>query len=225
MMPAADEAIVVADGARWRAWLDVHENTSDGVWLVLAKKGVTEPTALSYAEALDEALCSGWIDGQRRSRDKATFVQRFTPRRRRSMWSRRNVDHIARLDRSGRLRDRGRGEVDLAKSDGRWERAYAGPATAEVPRELVAALDRRPELRRSYEQLPRSEQYALLHPVLTAPGPEVAVRRADRVIAHLERVDPAQADPGSSGPRPRTARTPQTVAAKPPSTLTVQPLT
>src|SRR6187397_2305141 len=99
-----DDVTVVPDVAAWRDFLDSSEDTSDGVWLVLAKKGVTEPTSLTYAEALDEALCSAWIDGQKRSRDAATFLQRFTPRRPRSMWSARNVEHIARLDAEARIR-------------------------------------------------------------------------------------------------------------------------
>ncbi|MBD3778267.1 MAG: hypothetical protein IE923_03250, partial [Micrococcales bacterium] len=133
--------MTVPDVAAWRAWLDAHEADSDGVWLVLAKKGVTDPTSLTYAEALDEALCSGWIDGQRRGGDATTFRQRFVPRRARSLWSQRNVQHVARLVAEGRMRERGQAEVDRARADGRWERAYAGQASAEVPADLLAALD------------------------------------------------------------------------------------
>ncbi len=107
--------LCVTDAAAWRAWLDANEDASDGVWLVLAKKGTTDPTSLRYDEALDEALCSGWIDGQKRSRDATTFLQRFTPRRARSMWSLRNTEHIARLEADGRMRPRGRTEVDKAQ--------------------------------------------------------------------------------------------------------------
>ena len=114
--------LTVADVARWRAWLDANESTSDGVWLVLAKKGTTEPTSLTYAEALDEALCSGWIDGRKQARDAATFRQHFTPRRARSMWSTRNVDIVARLIAEGRMRPRGadeyRGEKVLTARGG-----------------------------------------------------------------------------------------------------------
>src|SRR5699024_2357029 len=124
---------IVADVTAWRAWLDTHEQQQEGVWLMLAKKGTIEPTTLTYAQALDEALCSGWIDGQKRSFDAATFLQRFTPRRPRSIWSARNVEHVARLQAEGRMRDRGLAEVAAAQADGRWERAYAGQATALVP--------------------------------------------------------------------------------------------
>ena len=97
-MPGDVPQLTVADALAWRAWLDAHEEADIAVWLVLAKKGVMTPTSLTYAEALDEALCSGWIDGQKRSRDSATFLQRFTPRRARSMWSARNVEYVARLE-------------------------------------------------------------------------------------------------------------------------------
>jgi uncharacterized protein YdeI (YjbR/CyaY-like superfamily) len=138
------EPFVVADAAAWRAWLDQHEDDSDGVWLALAKKGTTGPTTLTYAQALDEALCSGWIDGQKRSNDAATFLQRFTPRRRASLWSERNIGLVAALVAEGRMRSRGLAEVDRAKADGRWDRAYAGSATATVPDDLAAALDTAP---------------------------------------------------------------------------------
>ncbi|MDX2376166.1 YdeI/OmpD-associated family protein [Microbacterium sp. LRZ72] len=176
----------VADVGAWRRWLDAHEHSSDGVWLVLAKKGTTEPTSLTYAEALDEALCSGWIDGQRRTRDAATYVQRFTPRRARSMWSLRNVDHIARLADAGRLRPRGQVEVDRARSDGRWERAYAGPATAEAPAELTRALDASPVARERFAALSSSARYSILHPLLTAASPETLTARVTRAVASLE---------------------------------------
>jgi uncharacterized protein YdeI (YjbR/CyaY-like superfamily) len=177
----------VADAAAWRAWLDAHEDESDGVWLVLAKKGVTDPTSLTYAEALDEALCSGWIDGQRRAGDAMTFVQRFVPRRARSLWSRRNIEHVARLEAEGRLRPRGRAEVARAQADGRWERAYAGPATALPPAELLAALDAVPGARDRFEALSGQARYSVLHPVLTAATDETRRRRIERAVERLGR--------------------------------------
>ncbi len=126
-MPEAPE-LIVDDAARWRSWLDTHEDTSDGVWLVLAKKGTTSPTSLTYAQALDEALCSGWIDGRKQSRDAATFRQHFTPRRARSMWSKRNVDHVARLTDEGRMRPRGADEIARAHA------TAAGSARTRAPR-------------------------------------------------------------------------------------------
>ncbi len=180
-----DDPLVVRDAAAWRAWLDAHEHEPHGVWLVLAKKGTVEPTSLTYAEALDEALCSGWIDGQKRSRDAATFLQRFTPRRPRSIWSQRNVEHVARLVADGRMRARGHAEVSLARADGRWDRAYAGSAGAEVPADLLAALDGVPAARAAFDALDRQARYSVLHPLMVAATPEVRARRIARAVARL----------------------------------------
>jgi uncharacterized protein YdeI (YjbR/CyaY-like superfamily) len=118
----ADEAVelIVADAAGWRAWLEAHVGERAGVWLVLAKKGTTTPTRVTYDEALDEALAHGWIDGLVGRRDDATYRQRFTPRRRRSNWSTRNVERVERLSREGRMHASGIAEVERAKADGRW---------------------------------------------------------------------------------------------------------
>lgn len=120
MSTESQPLLTVKDVTAWRAWLDANEHTSDGVWLVLAKKGTVEPTSLSYAEALDEALCSGWIDGQKKSFDSVVFLQRFTPRRKRSIWSLRKTGIVEQLIAQGRMRERGMSEIELAKADGRW---------------------------------------------------------------------------------------------------------
>ena len=175
----------MADAAAWRRWLDAEESSSDGVWLVLAKKGTTTPTSLTYAEALDEALCSGWIDGQKRARDATTFIQRFTPRRSRSIWSARNVDHIARLEAERRMRPRGHAEVAAAKADGRWERAYQGSADAVVPDDLAAALAASPESAERLEALTRAQRYSILHPLMVAATPETRARRLQKALERL----------------------------------------
>lgn len=184
-MPAEQPVLVVADVAAWRAWLDAHEAGADGVWLVLARKGTVDPTSLTYAQALDEALCSGWIDGQKRRGDEATFLQRFTPRRTRSLWSQRNIEHVARLVAEGRMRPSGQAEVDRARADGRWDRAYAGSATAEAPADLLAALDAAPGARERYDALNRQERYSVLHPVMTAPSEATRAARIARAVAAL----------------------------------------
>jgi uncharacterized protein YdeI (YjbR/CyaY-like superfamily) len=115
--------LTVADAKAWRSWLGEHHGEQAGVWLRLAKKGTTEPTNLTYAAALEEALCYGWIDGQGRRGDDLTYWQRFTPRRKRSQWSQTNVTRIAELTRSGRMHASGLAEVDRAKADGRWDAA------------------------------------------------------------------------------------------------------
>ncbi|AYA23412.1 hypothetical protein C6369_001860 [Rhodococcus rhodochrous] len=179
------DPLCVADAAHWRAWLDTHEDGSDGVWLVLARKSVTAPTSLTYQEALEEALCSGWIDGQRRGRDDQTFLQRFTPRRARSMWSQRNVGLVSTLVAVGRMRPRGEAEIARARADGRWDRAYAGPAAAEPPPDLLAALAAEPGTGAAFEQLSRTERYQVLHPILTAADDAVRAARIARAVARL----------------------------------------
>ncbi|WP_430869205.1 YdeI/OmpD-associated family protein [Demequina aurantiaca] len=179
------DAHVVADAAAWRAWLDDNEATSDGVWLVLAKKGTERPTSLRYDQALEEALCSGWIDGQRRSRDATTFLQRFTPRRKASLWSQRNVGLVADLAEQGRMRELGRSEIDRAKGDGRWERAYAGPATIQPPAELLAALESSPVAESAFDALSKSERFAVIHPLVTAPNEATRDRRIAKALLRL----------------------------------------
>lgn len=187
MTPIVPEPFVVADAAAWREWLDRHEDDSDGVWLVLAKKGTTEPTTLSYAEALDEALCSGWIDGQKRSLDAATFLQRFTPRRKASLWSERNIGLVAALTAEGRMRPRGQAEIDRAQADGRWERAYAGASSAQVPDDLAAALSVSPAAAELFAALNGTNRYAVLHRIMTASNATTRANRLERLVAMLER--------------------------------------
>lgn len=184
-MTADIELFLVADATAWRAWLDENEHTHDGVWLLLAKKGTSEPTNLTYDQALEEALCSGWIDGQKRSHDAATFIQRFTPRRRRSVWSQRNVGIVAELIDQGRMRDRGHEEIRAAQSDGRWERAYAGSGTAEVPTELLAAFESAPRARERFATLKSAERYSLIWPIMTAT-PAQREARVAKAMSQLQ---------------------------------------
>ncbi|PZF61512.1 hypothetical protein DEI81_10720 [Curtobacterium sp. MCBD17_013] len=179
--------LVVPDVATWRAWLDAHEDDPDGVWLVLAKKGTVDPTSLTYDQALDEALCSGWIDGQKRGNDAATFLQRFTPRRRASLWSQRNIGLVAALTAQGRMRPRGQAEVDRAQADGRWASAYAGSAAIAEPEDLTAALAASPAAAERFATLNRQNRYAVLHRVTTAPSPTARANRLAKLVAMLER--------------------------------------
>jgi uncharacterized protein YdeI (YjbR/CyaY-like superfamily) len=187
-MPAAvHDLLTVPDRAAWRAWLDGHEESSDGVWLVLAKKGTTDPTSLTYAEALDEALCSGWIDGQTASIDERVFRRRFTPRRKASLWSERNIGLVATLTAEGRMRPAGIREVERAQADGRWERAYAGQASAAEPEDLLAALAASPASAATFATLSKVNRYAVIHRVTTAPNPTVRANRLAKLVAMLER--------------------------------------
>ena len=186
-MAEEPETLVVADAAAWRAWLDEHEDEQDGVWLLLAKKGTTSPTSLTYVQAVEEALCSGWIDGQAKSLDDRTYRQRFTPRRKASLWSQRNIVRVERLVAAGRMRPRGQAEIDRARADGRWDRAYPGPATAEVPEDLAAALAASPVASEAFAGLDGRNRYAVLHRVLTAPSPASRSNRVAKLVAMLER--------------------------------------
>jgi uncharacterized protein YdeI (YjbR/CyaY-like superfamily) len=181
------DELILPDAAAWRAWLDAHHGEQGGVWLVLAKKGTTDPTTLTYDGALEEALCFGWIDGQGRRRDDATSLQRFTPRRSRSSWSKRNVGIAERLIDEGRMHPAGLAEVERAKSDGRWEAAYAGPATIDVPPELAAALAAEPKARAMFEILTSQNRYAVLYRITTAKRAETRTRRIEQFVAMLAR--------------------------------------
>jgi uncharacterized protein YdeI (YjbR/CyaY-like superfamily) len=184
-MAEALPELTVADAKAWRAWLEAHHGETGGVWLTLAKKGTTEPTSLRYVEAVEEALCFGWIDGQARSGDGATYSQRYTPRRAQSRWSQRNVERIARLEAEGRMHPAGRAEVDRAKADGRWDAAYAGPATIEVPADLIAALAREPRAQAMFEILDSRNRFAVLYQVETAKRADTRARRIERFVAML----------------------------------------
>jgi uncharacterized protein YdeI (YjbR/CyaY-like superfamily) len=178
--------LLVADGASWRAWLHAHHQGS-GVWLVLARKNVTEPTRLTYDEALEEALCHGWIDGQVGRRDERTYRQRFTPRRARSSWSKRNVGIVERLLADRRMHPAGLAAVDAAKADGRWESAYMGQASIEVPADLDAALAAQPSAAAMFETLTRQNRYAVLYRIHEAKRSDTRARRIERFVAMLAR--------------------------------------
>jgi uncharacterized protein YdeI (YjbR/CyaY-like superfamily) len=178
--------LLVPDAAAWRAWLADNHASSPGVWLVLTKKG-GQVTELDYAAALDEALCFGWIDGQLSRRDEGSVRQRFTPRRPKSAWSRRNVEHIARLGAEGRLTPAGQAAVDAAKADGRWEAAYAGAAAAEMPADLAAALAANQQAQAMWDVLTSQNRYAITYRLGQVKRPETRARRIAEFVAMLER--------------------------------------
>ena len=179
--------LVVADAPAWRAWLHEHHTQPTGVWLVLAKKGTTDPTSLSYQQALREALCYGWIDGQAGRRDDTTHRQRFTPRRLRSPWSQRNVGIIAELEAEGLMQPAGIAEVERAKADGRWDAAYAGQADMQVPPDLHAALAAEPRAQAMFDILTKGNRFAILYRIHEAKRPETRARRIDQFVAMLTR--------------------------------------
>jgi uncharacterized protein YdeI (YjbR/CyaY-like superfamily) len=177
--------LVVRNATAWRAWLAKHHADPAGVRLVLAKKGTMKPTSLTYPEAVEEALCHGWIDGQGGRRDELTFRVRFTPRRRRSAWSKRNTDIAERLLRDGRMHPAGVAEMDRAKADGRWDAAYAGSAGIEVPADLASALAAAPKALAMFETLNRLNRYAVLYRITTAKRADTRSRRIEQFVAML----------------------------------------
>ncbi|HET7465126.1 MAG TPA: YdeI/OmpD-associated family protein [Candidatus Dormibacteraeota bacterium] len=179
------DELLVKDVTAWRKWLRANHAQWDGVWVVLAKKGTTTPTRLTYDEALEEALCHGWIDGQARGRDATTRLQRWTPRRKRSKWSKRNMEIAERLVKERRMQPAGLAEMERAKADGRWAAAYAGPGTIDVPDDLVAALAKRPRAKAMFQVLSSRNRYAVLYRIHDAKRPETRARRIQQFVEML----------------------------------------
>jgi uncharacterized protein YdeI (YjbR/CyaY-like superfamily) len=170
----------------WEAWLDAEHAGSDGVWLKFAKKGSGVETVV-YAEALEVALCYGWIDSQVKTLDERFYLQKFTPRRAKSKWSRINRDKIEELTKQGRMKPAGLEQVELAKADGRWEAASAPPSSMEVPDDLRAALDASPKAAEFWAGLNKSNRFAILYQLQDAKKPETRARRLEKFVGMLER--------------------------------------
>ena len=164
------------------AWLTVEHDRAAGLFLRIAKKSSGIPS-ITAAEAVEVALCHGWIDGRGDRVDDDWFTVRYTPRRPRSVWSQKNVDTVARLIADGRMRPAGMAAVEAARADGRWERAYAGPATMTVPDDLAAALAAEPAARQAFDALDGTNRYAVLWRVHTAATPRT---RANRIAACVQ---------------------------------------
>lgn len=178
------ESLQFATGAAWRAWLEANHDTSSGVWLLIAKKGSATKT-VSYDSAVDEALCFGWIDGQKAKLDDDFYLQRFTRRTKRSPWSKINTERVSRLMNESRMTDAGVREVELAKADGRWDRSYAGQASAAVPDDLQAALDASPAAAALFAELDRANRYAILYRIGAVKKPETRARKIAEFVADL----------------------------------------
>ncbi|RDZ28104.1 YdeI/OmpD-associated family protein [Lysobacter silvisoli] len=174
-----------ADADAWERWLVAHPR-APGLWLKIAKKG-QGVSSVSYTEALDVALCHGWIDGLKRSCDERYFLQRFTPRRPRSVWSKINIGKVEALTAAGRMRPAGLREVEAAQADGRWQAAYDSSSTIEVPEDLAAAFKKNAKAKRFFEQLDRTNRYAVLWRVQTAKKPETRAARIEKLVAMLGR--------------------------------------
>lgn len=170
----------------FESWLRKNHASSDGVWLLIARPGAEEPT-VTYSQAVEVALCFGWIDGQKKALDGQHWLQRFTPRRASSLWSKTNRAKAEALVESGRMQPSGMAEIDRAKANGRWEAAYDGARTAVAPPDLQAALDAQPEARTFFAQLDAANRYSILWRVQTAKRPETRARRIETLVAMLAR--------------------------------------
>lgn len=171
--------------AAWEKWLATHGD-APGVWVQIAKKD-SGKISISQNEAIEGALCHGWIDGQKRALDDSFYLLRFTPRRPRSVWSKINIAKVEQLIASGRMQPSGMREVEVAKADGRWDAAYEGSSRMEVPRELADALATDARAQRFFEQLDRANRYAFCWRVHTAKKPETRRARAEKFVAMMAR--------------------------------------
>lgn len=169
----------------WRAWLGANHATTDGVWLRMYKKA-SGVASVTYAQALDDALCYGWIDGQSKSFDDVSFIQKFTPRRARSMWSKRNVEYVARLEAEGLMTPAGLAEVERAKADGRWQAAYDRPTEMVIPEDFLAAVAKNKKALATYETLKKTSLFTIGFKLQTAKKPETRANRMAAIIKLLE---------------------------------------
>jgi uncharacterized protein YdeI (YjbR/CyaY-like superfamily) len=173
-----------ADAGAWEAWLEAEHAGSDGVEMKIARKG-SGVTTVTAAEALEVALCFGWIDGRAKSLDEKHFLQRYTPRRSRSIWSQVNREKVQALIDAGRMRPSGLAEIERAKADGRWDAAYAPPSRATVPPDLQAALDADERAATAFAGLDSRNRYAILHRLATAKRPDTRARRLETFVEML----------------------------------------
>ena len=185
-MPDDLPIILFASGAELEAWLEAEHAESEGIWLKIAKKG-SGVGSVSYAEAVELGLCFGWIDGQGKRFDDRHYLQRFTPRRPRSKWSRLNRDRVEALVAAGRMRPSGLAAVEAARADGRWDAAYEPPSTAEVPPDLERELARDRSAREAFEALDGANRYAIIYRLNEAKRPETRERRLQKFVEMLRR--------------------------------------
>ena len=176
----------LASPEEWEAWLEAEHASSDGVWLKFAKKG-SGVTTVVYAEAVDVALCYGWIDSQVMTLDERFYLQKFTPRRAKSKWSKINREKIEALGKAGRMKPAGLAEVELAKADGRWAAAYSSPANVTEPADLKKALKASPKAAEFWAKLNKSNRYAVIYQLEDAKKPETRIRRLEKFMGMLER--------------------------------------
>lgn len=169
---------------KWRSWLARNHTRSQGVWLRLFKKA-SGVVSINHAQALEEALCHGWIDGQVQKGDAKSWLQKFTPRRRNSMWSKRNTLHVARLTKAGKMAPRGLAEVEAAKADGRWKRAYDSPSAMRVPEDFLGVLSKDKRAKAFFETLNKTNLYSIAWRLQTAKTAETRARRMEAILGMM----------------------------------------
>jgi len=192
-------------------WLAANHARATELWLKIHKKGSGLPT-VTHAQALDVALCWGWIDGIRKSCDERSFLQRFTPRKPRSLWSQINRDHVARLTEAGRMTPHGQRQIDAARADGRWDAAYAPMRTASaatLPDDLRAAIEVSPRARKALGSLDRRDLFALAFRTGAMKTPAGRARKIAALVATLERGEPITSGPAPTKKRAPTRRKPR----------------
>ncbi|SRR5579864_1105377 len=183
---SASEIRLFAKPADWEAWLAENHRSSQGLWLRLAKKG-SGLRSVNYAEALEVALCYGWIDGQKLGESEQAWLQRFLPRSDRSIWSRINREKVQALIASGRMKPAGHAAIEVAKKNGNWDAAYESPKAATVPPDFQAALDANPQAREFFGSLDRANRYAVLFRIQTVKKAETRARKIQEFIQMLKR--------------------------------------
>jgi uncharacterized protein YdeI (YjbR/CyaY-like superfamily) len=172
--------------AKWRDWLEQNHSIVNGIWLRFYKKG-SGIVSLNYAAALDEALCFGWIDGQTKTFDASSYLQKFTPRRARSIWSKRNIEHVARLTQEGKMDPSGLKEAEAANTDGRWQKAYDSPANMTVPEDFLSELSKDKKAYAFFKTLNKTNTYAIAWRLQTAKKPETREKRIKTILEMLSR--------------------------------------
>lgn len=180
------DILAFASEQDFQKWLHAHHENTPGVWVKIAKKG-SGVASVDRKQALNVALCYGWIDGQAKSLDTNYYLQKFTPRRPRSMWSKINVGLVTQLIAEGKMQPAGQAEIDKAKADGRWEAAYDPPSTMAVPDELIVALKENPKAKLAFDGLNKTNRFAIVWRVQTAKKPETRAARIEKFIGMLER--------------------------------------
>ena len=178
--------LAFASANAWQQWLAKHHRTSDGIWLRLFKKTSATPS-VSYAEALDAALCYGWIDGQLKSHDAQSWLRKFTPRRAKSIWSKKNLEHVVRLTKAGKMKAAGLKAVETAKAGGRLRVAYDAPSKSELPKDFLTALSRNAKAKAFFATLNRANVYAITFRLQTAKRPETREKRMKAILEMLGR--------------------------------------